>query len=207
MRIRVKVCGITRVEDALMAAELGVDAVGLNFVEESPRCVDLPTAQAICHALPPLVTRVAVVVDPNPEAMRTWARESGVNQFQFHGEESPEDCSASLLPWFKAFRLGPDFHVETLQRYLAPAHLLDAFHPTARGGTGVVADWTLAAQVARRFPIILAGGLNPENILSAVEAVRPVAVDLNSGVESAPGIKDSTLLAQCLARLTDGGYR
>jgi len=207
MRIRVKVCGITRVEDALMAAELGVDAVGLNFVEESPRCVDLPTAQAICHALPPLVTRVAVVVDPNPEAMRTWARESGVNQFQFHGEESPEECAASPLPWFKAFRIGPDFALDALERYDAPEHLLDAFHRSARGGTGDLADWSVAAQAARRFRIILAGGLDAENILAAVETVRPVAVDVNSGVESAPGVKDHALLAQFIARLADGGYR
>jgi len=207
MRVRVKVCGITCVEDALMAAELGVDAVGLNFVEESPRCVDLVTARAICLALPPLVNRVAVVVNPAPEAMRRLAREAGVDQFQFHGEESPEECAASPLPWFKAFRTGPTFSLDALERYAASAHLLDAFHPGARGGTGATADWSIAAQATGRFRIILAGGLGPENILPAVETVRPAAVDLNSGVESAPGVKDKALLKRCMARLADGGYR
>ncbi len=95
MRVRVKVCGITRVEDALAAAELGVDAVGLNFAAESPRCVDLETARAICDALPPLVNRVGVLINPAPAALTLVAREVSVNQFQFHGEESPEECAAS----------------------------------------------------------------------------------------------------------------
>ena len=130
-----------------------------------------------------------------------------MNQFQFHGEETPEECAASPLPWFKAFRMGEDFAVDALERYDAPAHLLDAFHPDVRGGSGRGADWSLAAQAARRFRIILAGGLGPENILSAVETVLPAAVDVNSGVESAPGVKDHALLARLMARLADGGYR
>ena len=100
MRVRVKVCGITRVEDALAAAELGVDAVGLNFAAESPRCVDLETARAICDALPPLVNRVGVLINTAPAGLTLIAREAGVNQFQFHGEESPQECAASPLPWF-----------------------------------------------------------------------------------------------------------
>lgn len=207
MKVRVKVCGITRMEDAVAAAELGVEALGFNFAPESPRCISLATARAICDALPPQVDRVAVVVNPTPESLTRVAREAGVNQFQFHGEESPEECAASPLPWFKAFRIGPDFALDALERYDAPEHLLDAFHRSARGGTGDLADWSVAAQAARRFRIILAGGLDAENILAAVEAVRPVAVDVNSGVESAPGVKDHALLAQFIARLADGGYR
>jgi phosphoribosylanthranilate isomerase len=130
-----------------------------------------------------------------------------VNQFQFHGEESPEECAASPLPWFKAFRIGPDFSLEMLERYDAPEHLLDAFHPSARGGTGGTADWSVAAEAAGRFRIMLAGGLDPENILAAVRTVRPAAVDVNSGVESAPGVKDHALLARLMARLAEGGYR
>jgi len=207
MRVRVKVCGITRVEDALAAAELGVDAVGLNFAPDSPRCVDRPTARAICDALPPLMSRVGVVVNPAGGALTLLARETGVERFQFHGEESPGECAAAPLPWFKAFRIGPGFSLDALERYHAPAHLLDAFHPQARGGTGQVADWDVAAQAACRFRIILAGGLGPDNILSAVDKVRPAAVDVNSGVESAPGVKDHEQLARLMARLADGGYR
>ena len=207
MRVRVKVCGITRMQDALAAAELGVDAVGFNFAPESPRNVCLTSARAISDALPPQVNRVGVVVNLPTELLTAVARESGVNHFQFHGEESPEECAASPLPWFKAFRIGPGFALDALERYDAPEHLLDAFHHSARGGTGDLADWSVAAQAARRFRIILAGGLDPENILSAVETVKPVAVDVNSGVESAPGVKDHALLARFMARLTDGGYR
>ena len=207
MRVRVKVCGITRVQDAQAAAELGVDAVGFNFAVESPRYVCLTTARAISYALPPHVRRVAVVVNLPPGSLTAVAQEAGVNQFQFHGEESPEECAASPLPWVKAFRLGPDFALDALERYEAPEHLLDAFRQSARGGTGDLTDWSVAAQAARRFRIILAGGLDPENILSAVETVRPAAVDVNSGVESAPGVKDHALLARFMARLADGGYR
>jgi phosphoribosylanthranilate isomerase len=207
MRVRVKVCGITRVEDALAAAELGVDAVGFNFAEESPRCVEPATARSICDALPPLMTRVGVLVNASAATISLLAREAGVEQFQFHGEESPEECAASPLPWFKAFRVGPDFSLDTLERYQASAHLLDAFHPQARGGTGEPADWSVAAQAAGRFRIILAGGLGPDNILSAVESVGPTAVDVNSGVESAPGVKDHARLARLMSRLAEGGYR
>ncbi len=207
MRVRVKVCGLTRAEDAALVAELGADAVGLNFVTESPRCLDVGRAQAICRELPPFVARVGVVANASSADLRRLADEVQLDSFQFHGEESAEECAASPLPWYKAFRIGADFNQEQLAAYDARLHLLDAYCPDTRGGTGKLADWKVAAAVARKFPIVLAGGLGPENVVQAVEIVGPLAVDVNSAVESAVGIKDRDQLKLLFSRLARRGYR
>ena len=206
MRLRVKVCGITRPEDGLAAAELGADAVGLVFAPGSPRQVDLATARAICRELPPFVARVGVVVNPEPDELARIAGETGIDWIQFHGEETPDRCQAATLPWLKAFRVGEGFELDALAPYATDLYLLDADQPDLRGGSGRTADWAVAARIARQVRVVLAGGLGPGNILEAVSRVHPYAVDLNSGVESAPGRKDRAALERVFAQLRSGDY-
>jgi len=193
-RVRVKVCGITRPQDAALAADLGADALGFNFVEESPRRIEPGRARRIIAALPPFVTPVAVVANPAAADLARWIDESGVRLVQFHGEEPPSVCASSPVPWIKAFRVGDGFDPAAVEAYASPWCLLDASVAGQRGGTGRVLDWTLAARVRRHRRVILAGGLSPENLAEALERARPDAVDLNSGVESAPGVKDGARL-------------
>ena len=201
------VCGITAAADARTAPDCGADAVGVIFAAGSPRRVDVETAGAIAAALPPYVTRVGVFVNEDPLRAATIAAEAGLDWVQFHGEETPEECGRCSLPWYKAFRAGEGFDPAALAAYPAPLHLLDAQHPSLRGGTGRTADWDAAALAARRCPVVLSGGLGPENVVAAVRRVRPLAVDVNSGVESAPGRKDPALLAALFDRLRGVGLR
>ena len=204
MRVRIKVCGITRAEDAFMACDLGADALGFNFVPDSPRRIAPRQARRIIDTLPPLVTPVAIVVNPRPRDLQRWLRESGARAVQFHGEESPAMCAASPVAWFKAFRVGEGFEPGTVETYAAPWCLLDARVPGQRGGTGRTFDWSVVAEVRRRRKVILAGGLGPGNLAEAVARAAPDAVDLNSGVESAPGIKDPERLQAAFAALGSG---
>ena len=207
MTHRVKVCGITRVEDALAAAELGADAVGLIFVPESPRRVRPSLAAEIVQALPPFVTKVGVFVNELPERVNERVARVGLDCVQFHGEESPETCARSSAPWYKAFRVGEGFDLDRLRAYRSAYHLLDAYDPGRRGGTGMAMDWSIAAQAAREFRIILSGGLNPENAGEAVGRAGPRAIDVNSGVESRPGVKDHDAMARLFDGLRRAGYR
>ena len=201
MRVRVKVCGITRAEDAALASDLGADALGFNFVPGSPRRIDPPRARAIIETLPPFVTPVAVVADPQPGELARWVEESGVRAVQFHGEESPQTCAASRLPWVKALRVGPGFDPRSVEAYASSWCLLDAQAPGLLGGTGRTFDWSIVAAVRSRRRVILAGGLTPQNLAEALALARPEAVDLNSGVESAPGVKDPGRLRAAFAAL------
>jgi anthranilate synthase/indole-3-glycerol phosphate synthase/phosphoribosylanthranilate isomerase len=195
-RVFVKVCGITSAEDALMAARAGADAVGLVFWPGSPRRVDLETARRISAALPPFVLRVGVFVDaPRDELART-AEAVGLDVLQLHGQEAPETLADLPRRVVKAVPVGPGFRVEDALRYedAADGILLDTRLPGAAappGGTGVAFDWTVAREVRERASfLMLAGGLTPDNVGKALTAVRPDAVDVSSGVESAPGHKD-----------------
>lgn len=196
MSVRVKLCGITRLEDALVALELGVDAFGFNFVEGSPRRITADRARDICAALPPFVTRVGVFADELPAVMEATALLAGLNCLQLHGNEPPEACQGIAFPWYKAHRVGPDFRPETVRLYRCGASLLDAHVPGRRGGTGQTFDWSVARQVSAYGRVIVAGGLTPGNVAAAIAAARPYAVDVNSGVESVPGRKDRRLLAE-----------
>ena len=196
MSVRVKLCGLTRLEDALVALELGVDAFGFNFVEGSPRRIAADRARDICAALPPFVTRVGVFADELPAVMEATALLAGLNCLQLHGDESPEVCRTIHFPWYKAHRVGPDFRPESVQLYPCGASLLDADVRGKRGGTGTTFDWSVARQVSAYGRVIVAGGLTPGNVGAAIAAARPYAVDVNSGVESAPGRKDRRLLAE-----------
>ena len=189
--LRVKICGITRPEDALAAAEAGADAIGLVFAP-SPRRVTPEQAAAILAALPPFVTPVALFVDEPPERIRRIVQPLGIRTVQLHGDESPAVAlELRDLCVIKAFRIGAEADLAPLAGYPAAACLLDSQVAGRRGGTGVAFDWRLAAQAARHSRIILAGGLRPENVAEAIRLVRPYGVDTSSGVESEPGRKDS----------------
>ncbi|ACL67516.1 Phosphoribosylanthranilate isomerase [Anaeromyxobacter dehalogenans 2CP-1] len=193
---RVKICGVTRLEDALEAARLGADAVGFNFWPRSKRYVPPATARALVAALPPFVTAVGVFVDPTREELLAAVAASGVQVAQLHGDEPPELLEGLPFPVVKAIRVGGPEALDQLARYPAAAgFLLDSASP-GYGGSGVAFDWALAARAAERTAVVLAGGLTPANVADAIRAVRPWAVDVASGVESAPGVKDRQLMAR-----------
>ena len=190
--LRIKICGITNAEDALMAVDAGADALGLMFYEASPRNVSMATAENIIGRLPPFVTKVGVFVNATEEVIRLAIDECGVDALQFHGDETPEFCRKFALPVIKAFRMQNADSLSSLPRYETAAWLLDSCVAGQQGGTGATFNWDLAV-MAKKFgrPIILAGGLTPENVALAVRQVGPYGVDVSSGVESAPGKKDS----------------
>jgi len=190
--MRVKICGITNVEDALAACEAGADAVGFVFASEAKarkRYVAPEDAREIVRQLPPFVSTVAVCVNDPPARLREYLE--FVDYVQLCGEESIEDCAAVGERAVKAFRAAGDFDPAGMAAYPAAAYLLDAGVQGAHGGTGVTCDWAVARRaVALGVPIVLAGGLTPDNVSEAVRAVRPYAVDTSGGVEKAPGKKD-----------------
>ncbi|PYS96255.1 MAG: phosphoribosylanthranilate isomerase [Acidobacteria bacterium] len=202
--VRVKLCGITRLQDALLAVELGIDALGFNFVPGSPRRIDPERAHAITSALPPFVTKVGVFADELPRVMEAAALLAGLNCLQLHGDELPEICAAVSLPWYKAHRVGQGFDPAIVTRYRSGTFLLDAHRQGMKGGTGRTFDWTVARQAAAYGRAILAGGLTPENVEQAIAVGRPYAVDVNSGVESSPGCKDPRLLQELMRRVRRG---
>jgi phosphoribosylanthranilate isomerase len=186
---KIKICGITRLEDALAAARLGADALGFNFWPRSKRYVAPVEARKIVRRLPSFVTPVGVFVDPSRDEVRGAVDASGVAVAQLHGDEPPELCISLPLPVLKAIRVADRHSLAALVSYEVQGFLLDAPTP-GYGGSGEIFDWALAAEVARELPIVLAGGLGPDNVAEAVRAVRPWAVDVASGVERAPGVKD-----------------
>lgn len=200
MRTRAKICGITRVEDARLAVAAGADAIGLVFYAPSPRNVSLEQARAIIAAVPPFVTVVGLFVDPAREHVESVLQHCAIGVLQFHGGEAPEFCRGFRLPYLKAARVRAG---DDLVQYLAPYHdaqgwLLDAYHDRLYGGTGATFDWKLIPRDLAR-PVILSGGLTPDNVEAAVREVRPWAVDVSSGVESAKGVKDAAKVAAFIA--------
>jgi phosphoribosylanthranilate isomerase len=193
-RVRIKICGITRSEDALAAAASGADAIGLIFAEGSPRQLDTARAAAIALAVPVLVSRVGLFRDATAERVREVVDSVPLELLQFHGEESPEFCAQFGRPWLKAVPMGrledASAVAEYLRAYTAASGFVFDSHGGARsGGSGLAFDWSRLPQQTER-PLILAGGLVPDNVRSAIVQVRPWAVDVSSGIESAPGIKD-----------------
>lgn len=194
MSLRIKICGITRPQDALAAAEAGADALGFMFFAGSSRAIDLAAAREIIRQLPPFIARVGVFVNPSREEVLR-AMEAGIDTLQFHGEESPEFCASFDRPVIKALRVRDASSLTSLGQYRVAAILLDAFVPGQLGGTGARFDWELAIRARETGArIILAGGLTPENIGEAVRKVRPFGVDVSSGVECSPGQKDSAAI-------------
>jgi indole-3-glycerol phosphate synthase/phosphoribosylanthranilate isomerase len=189
----VKICGITSVEDALAASRAGADAIGLVFWPDSPRAVDVARARRISQALPPFMLRVGVFVNAPPEAMARTAEEVGLDLLQLHGDEPPEALKDLPRRALKALRVGEGFDPQEVVRYkgLAAGILLDTRADGRPGGGGLAFDWSLARGVRERAPfLVLAGGLTPQNVGEAIRSVHPDAVDVSSGVESAPGRKD-----------------
>lgn len=191
MSVKVKICGVTSVADALAAAEAGADMIGLNFYEGSPRHLTLAAAVEISRALPPFVLRVGVFVNPAEELVLRALGDCGLSLLQFHGEEPSEFCAQFGAMSLKAFRIRDAASLAALENFQTDAFLLDAHSKSGLGGTGETFNWDLAV-AAQKFgkPIFLAGGLTPENVTDAVRQVQPFAVDVSSGVESAPGKKD-----------------
>jgi phosphoribosylanthranilate isomerase len=201
MHTRVKICGITNLEDARCAVEAGADALGFVFYEKSPRFVTPEEAAAIIRQLPPLVAKVGVFVDAPSEDVRRIAAECGLDALQLHGQESPAFCQ-SLGFWnvIKGFRIESERSLGLLAQYPTAAWLLDSHVPGQMGGTGCSFDWELARQVRDwGRPIILAGGLTHENVAEAIRVVQPYAVDVSSGVEASPGRKDVEKLRRFIA--------
>lgn len=201
---KVKVCGITSRGDAVTALELGADALGFNFHPASPRFIRPGAAAAIIRRLPPFAVTVGVFVNLPAEEVALAAEASGVGVLQLHGDETPETCRAlARWPLVKALRIGGEGVPGGLEAYPVGAFLLDARDEALYGGTGKTFDWTLARAVSRVRPVILAGGLRAENVSEAIRVARPYAVDVCSGVEAAPGVKDARALAQFMREVRD----
>ena len=191
MPIRIKICGITRYEDAKIAASLGVDALGFIFYPKSPRYVNPDDAASIIKALPPFVSRVGVFVDEELDNVFAIAGATGIDTIQLHGSESPRYCGKLPLPVIKAFSIEPSTDISLLEQYEVSGFLLDTWHSGRRGGTGKTFDWSIASAACSKFHhVILAGGLNSSNIVEALSTVHPYGLDINSGVEIKPGIKN-----------------
>jgi phosphoribosylanthranilate isomerase len=192
----VKVCGITRIEDALAAAQAGAHAIGFVFHPSSPRYVDIPRARAIIGALPPFITTVGVFVDPEPTFVKAVLREIRLGLLQFHGDEDPIFCDGFGVPYMKGVRMRQDLDLLQYASIFraAQALLLDAFVPGSHGGTGQTFDWSLIPS-SLPLPVVLSGGLDADNVATAIRRVRPWAVDVSSGVEVDKGIKDAAKIA------------
>ena len=202
MRTRVKICGIRRLEDAMLAAELGASAIGFIFWPESRRFIDPYRARRIAAAVPPWLAPVGVFVDQPPEYVSGVAALLNLAAVQLHGDETTDRYAGGARRLIKAVPVGADFNRRIVDDLPANVTvLLDAHDPERRGGTGRVVDWTVASDVARSRRTILSGGLTPENVRNAVERVDPYGVDVSSGVEASPGVKDARKLRDFFAAL------
>ena len=190
-RVRVKFCGITRPEDALAGVCAGADAIGLVFYPPSPRAVAPIQAQEIISVLPPFVTVVGLFVDAERSSIEQILDRVHIDLLQFHGDEGPQQCAALQRPYIKAVRMRPGSHLTDLARRYSAARalLLDTYVSGKKGGTGQVFDWA-RARIDLGIPLILAGGLRPENVADAIRQARPFAVDVSGGIEQSPGLKD-----------------
>lgn len=196
MSVRVKICGITRLEDALAAAELGADAVGFNLWQRSKRYLQPEAAGEIVARLPPFVTAVGVFVNQHPAEVRRLAAAARVAAVQLHGDEPPADCAGLGLPFIKSFRIAGPGDLAILSCFPSAAAVLLDSRSDGFGGSGRAFDWKLARKLPGGQPVILAGGLTPRNVARAVRAVHPWAVDVASGVERSPGVKDRRQMAR-----------
>jgi len=195
VRTRVKICGITRPQDAAVAVQYGADAIGLVFYDKSPRAVDVEQAQQIVKQIPAFVSTVALFVNADPGYIKQVLNTVNIDLIQFHGDETAEECGLYSKRYIKAVRMHDDMDLhQQCQRYVnASALLVDSYHPGIAGGTGAVFDWgRIPGDLG--LPLILAGGLQAENIRQAVDEVKPYAVDVSSGVEFDKGLKDEALI-------------
>lgn len=196
MRTRVKICGITRTEDALTAVAQGADAIGLVFFDSSPRNVSISLAAEIASQIPAFVTVVGLFVNAEPHFIKEVICNVKLDLLQFHGDETPTECASYSLPFIKAIRVKPDTNLVQYAQdfYFAKALLLDAYTEGMAGGTGHVFDWNLIPKQLTK-PVILAGGLTADNVADAIVQINPYAVDVSGGVELSKGIKDAAKIA------------
>ncbi len=206
-RTRIKICGLTREADVDAAVDLGADAVGLVLWQHSPRAVSIERAAELARRLPPFVTPVCLFVNATPELIRRAVEAIPTALLQFHGDESPADCRAAARPYLRAARMAPGFDLLDFAaaHSSAAAILLDA-HVEGYGGRGKAFDWSLVPPNVPRL-LVLSGGLNPANVIDGVIHVRPWAVDVSSGVESAKGVKDAALMRAFCEAVRDGDAR
>ena len=204
MRTRVKICGITRPQDAEFIAEMGADAIGLVFYSASPRAVTVAQASQIVASLPPFVSVVALFVNAAVSEVEACLASLPVDILQFHGDESPDYCVQFGLPYMKAIRMREDTDLKELakQYHHASALLLDSYQAGVPGGTGRVFDWSMIDTIDK--PIILAGGLTVDNVASAIKQVQPYAVDVSGGVEGDKGIKEKTMIEAFMQEVSNG---
>lgn len=187
--LKVKICGITNLDDALHAVECGADALGFNFYKKSPRYVDPEQAKKIFEEIPPSVWKVGVFVNQPEEVVADLSQVLGLDYLQFHGDETPYYCEQFVTPYWKAFRLKDEASLELMKKYSCDYYLIDTYVEKAYGGTGITGNWDLAVNAKKVGKIFLAGGLRPDNVEEAVRVVRPDGVDVASGVEESPGKK------------------
>ncbi|RKU07212.1 phosphoribosylanthranilate isomerase [Candidatus Poribacteria bacterium] len=188
---RIKICGVTNIDDALMSIDAGADALGFNFVPDTPRYLkDTKAAAKIIEQLPPFITTVGLFVNADPELIQSIADECHLDMLQLHGDESPQFCQGFNRRVIKAVRVKDESSCSHLSDYRVSGYLLDTYVKGALGGTGVAFDWQLAIKAKQYGRIVLAGGLDPDNVASAVQQVRPYGVDVSSRVEASPGRKD-----------------
>ncbi|MFP5382165.1 MAG: phosphoribosylanthranilate isomerase [Gammaproteobacteria bacterium] len=201
MAVRVKICGITRLQDLHAACDAGADALGFVFYDKSPRHVSIETAAALVRALPPFVQSVGLFVNAAPAFIDAVLADVPLDLLQFHGDETPADCARSGRPYLKAVRVSADTDLLKCAADFGAARglLLDAFVPGVPGGTGERFDWSLIPPDLAR-PVVLSGGLDPANVAAAVRRVRPWAVDVSSGVEASKGIKDAHKMARFISQ-------
>ncbi len=211
MRVRIKICGLTRAEDVAMAVSAGADALGFVFAPGSPRRLTPTEAALLVRDIPPLVTGIGLFVNAPAEEVDETLRITGLRTVQFHGEESPDYCAQfrGRVTVIKAFRIRDRKSLDGLPAYndTTDGWLLDAYSPDAHGGTGQKFDWSLAEAVRKlSHPILVAGGLKPDNVGDAIQLFRPFAVDVSSGVESAPGQKDSARVAAFVSAVRSANF-
>ncbi len=198
--VRVKICGITNVEDALQAVGAGADAIGFVFHDQSPRALSPEQAAAIVQALPPFVQAVGLFVNAGVDFVNATANACRLDIVQLHGDEMPDFCGLVQRRVIKAFRIKDVTSLDAMKNYRVAGYLLDAWSPKAFGGTGTTFNWEIARIAGKFGPIILAGGLTPDNVRQAVQTVAPYGVDVSSGVETAPGRKDPEKVREFIRR-------
>jgi len=203
-QVKVKICGMTQLKDAAFAVEQGADAVGFIFYNKSPRSVTMKAARDIILKLPPLVDTVGVFVNESVDRINKIANYCGLDLVQLHGEESPVFCRKIQRRVIKAFRVKDLQSIKQLEKYSVSGYLLDTFSDNLHGGTGKIFDWNLALPAKKMGPVILAGGLTARNILQAIRQARPYGVDVCSGVEKLPGVKDPEKVRAFLKNIRSG---
>lgn len=198
--VKIKICGITNLDDARVAVEAGADALGFMFFEQSPRNIALETAAHISQSISPFILKVGVFVNPTPDLVMAAISQCGLNVLQFHGDETPEFCMQFGAMTMKAFRVKDAESLHVLPSYHTDAFLLDSYVAGKQGGTGERFNWDLAVQAKQLGrPVFLAGGLNAGNVREAIEQVRPFGIDVSSGVEASPGKKDHQKIRDFIA--------